>query len=52
MSEPGPRPMDDIKAKFNDDSDWIWMDDRYWLGFDTLGLGSSGDPKWMASEFR
>ena len=32
MSEPGPRPMDDRQAKFDDDSDWIWMHDRYWLG--------------------
>ena len=34
MSEPGPRPLDDRQAKFKfyDDSEWIWMDDRYWLG--------------------
>ena len=46
MSEPGPRPMDDSQEKFDDDKDWIWMEDRF------LGLGRSGDPKWMASEFR
>ena len=49
MGEPGPRPIDDRQATFDDG--FGWMTDIGWAD-DIPGLGRSGDPKWMTSEFQ